>query len=96
VGSGHVEVVRLDRNRANESDHVALPSLAPTTIGELDAHQQLRRGYRRHGDVVLLGDHLVEGRAVPLGVDQDRRIDDQPLRGPVLTGKERVLKANGS
>src|SRR5581483_976031 len=49
-------------------------------IAELDAEQKLCDGDRSHRHVVLVSNHVVEGFAVPLDVDQDRRVDDQSFQ----------------
>jgi hypothetical protein len=74
------EVVVLDRDRGENGGDVAPAFTTTAGVGELDADQQFRCGDRRDRDVVLVLDELVELRAATLGVDDDRRVDDQSFQ----------------
>jgi len=78
--SGDVYVVRLIRYRRQNPRHVAFPRLSTRPISELYTEQKLGDGHGGHRHVVLVTHEIVEGRAVPLGVDQDRRVEDQSFQ----------------
>jgi hypothetical protein len=81
---GNVEVVGLNRdgveNRRDESLTLIPP---PPPLRQLNANFQLGHGNRRHRDIITIVDHLTQRIATALGVDQDRRIEDQSRQGSV-------------
>jgi hypothetical protein len=81
VRPGHLEVVRLERNRRHKITDVPLATRAATTIRQLDTDEQLGDGDGRHRHVVVISDHPIERDPMPLGVDQHRRVEDQSLQG---------------
>lgn len=81
MGLGHVEVIDLDRDRIENRRDEAFALLPPTPFRHLNTDPQLRNGDRRDCDIVAIGDRLVQRTPATLGVDQDRRIEDQPCQG---------------
>src|ERR1044071_2530811 len=80
---GDVEVVGLDRDGLETRGDKPLTLAPSASFCQLNADFQLRHGDRGDSDVIAVADHLVQRVAAPLGVDQDRRIEDQSRQGPV-------------
>lgn len=80
---GHVEVVRLNREGVQNCRYKALAFLAPAPFRELNANLQLRNGDRRYSDIITVVDHLSQRTTTALGVDQNRRVEDQSRQGSV-------------
>jgi len=54
------------------------PRCSGLSRSEQRTNSELGDGDRRDGDVVLIGDHLVEGVAGSVGVDEERRVEQEP------------------
>jgi len=80
---GNVEVVGLNRDGVENRRYEMLPLLPPASFRQLDADSQLRHGDRRDRDVIAVVNHFLQRVAAALGVDQDRRIEDQSRQGSV-------------
>lgn len=80
---GNVEVVGLNRDGVENRRHKALPLLPPAPFRELDTDSQLRHGDRRNRDVIAVVNYVLQRVAAALGIDQDRRIEDQSRQGSV-------------
>jgi hypothetical protein len=83
VRLGHIEVVGLNRDSVDDGRNEALALVPPPSFCQLNANRQLRHGDRRNGDIVSVADRLVERITPALGVDQNRRIEDQSRQGSV-------------
>ena len=82
VRPGDVDVVALDRDRAEHRIDECPPTASPTVIGERDSDFQLGHGDRGDGDVIPVGNQFLERlRAGALGVDQDGGVEDQSRQG---------------
>ena len=77
---GDIHVVRLGRYRRQHPRHVAFPRLPTRPTAELDTDQKLGDRHCSHRHVVLVADQFVQPLPVPLGVDQDRRVEDQSFQ----------------
>lgn len=73
---GHVEVVGLNRNGAENRLDETLPLLPPAPFRQLDANPQLGHGDRSDRDIIIVIDCIAQRIAPALGVNQDRRIED--------------------
>ena len=74
----HIEVVGLDRDRLQDRGKKPLPLCSPLAIGQLDSDRQLGDADRGDCHVVLISDQLLQRpRALALGIDQSRRVEDQ-------------------
>lgn len=80
VETSDLQVVYLDRDRREYVRHIPFAAAPAAAIGELDSDEELGCGDRRHRNVVVVCDHLVERRASALGLYEDRRIDDQSVQ----------------
>ena len=80
VYSRNLEVVRLHRNHGQHVRDERLPPLAPASIRELHADEQLGRRDRSDHGIVLVADQLVEGLTRALACDEHRRIENQSLQ----------------
>jgi hypothetical protein len=78
VGGGDVEVIGQDLERRRDVIHERLALSALLPVSQLDPNQQLGHGDRRDGDVVVVGNELVKVVARPLGVDQERGVEQEP------------------
>lgn len=85
VRFSNFELVRLDRNSVEDRSDEALTLVAPAPLRQLNANLQLRHGNRRDRDIITVVDRFAQRIAPALGVDQDRRIEDQSRQGS-LTG----------
>lgn len=79
--SSHLRVVGLARDRREHLRHILLARLASPPIREFDAQQQFRNRDRGHCHIVVVTNQLFERNAVPLCVDQNRRVKNQSLQG---------------
>ena len=77
------EVVDLDRGRTENRRDEALALLPPASLRELSTNFQLRHGDRRYSDIITIVDHLSQRTTTALGIDQDRRVEDQSRQGSV-------------
>lgn len=80
VGGSDLEVVAQDRDRG---DDIVDERLAPGTgspLGQHNADAEFGDGDRRDGHVVFVGDQLVELIASPLRVDEEGRVEKQPVQ----------------
>jgi hypothetical protein len=80
---GHVEVVGLDRDGIKNRCYEALALIPPAPLRQLNAHSQLRHGDRRDRDIITVVDGIAQRITPALGVDQDRRVEDQSRQGSV-------------
>jgi len=83
VGLGYREVIGLNRNRVEDRGDEALAPIPPTPFRQLNTNPQLCHGDGRDSDIVTVADHLVQYIAPALGVDQNRRVEDQSCQGSV-------------
>lgn len=47
---------------------------------------------RRDGDIVLIGDHIIKGVARPVGVDEERRVEQEPSQDRSSTSSNRRME----
>src|SRR6478672_1733965 len=80
---GNVEVVGLNRDGVENRSDEPLPFIPPAPFRQLNANLQLRHGDRSNRDIVTVVDHIGQGIAPALGINQDRRIEDQSRQGSV-------------
>lgn len=80
VCSSYLRVIGLAWDRREHLAHVCRSSLPPPPIRELETHEQLGDRYRGHCHIVVVAHQIVECGAVPLSVDQNRRVKDQSLQ----------------
>ena len=78
---GHVEVVWLDGHGVENRRHKVLALIPPTTSRQLNPDPQLGNRDCGDRDVIAVTDSLSQCNVAPLGVDQDRRIEDQSCQG---------------
>lgn len=79
-----VQVIRLDTDDIQHRVDEGSPRPPPGFVRQLDADLQLGDRERRDGHVVVIVDQGGECReAAPLGVNEDRRIEDQSRQGSV-------------
>ena len=80
VGGSDIEVVAQDRNSRDDVVHERLAPGAVPAFGQLNSDAQF--GHRDCGDgyIVFITDQLVEVVARPLRIDQERRIEEQPVQ----------------
>jgi hypothetical protein len=74
VGGGDIEVVAQNGHCDHDVVDERLPASTLSTLRQLDADAEFGHGDRRDGDVVLVGDQLVEVVARPLRANQERRV----------------------
>jgi hypothetical protein len=80
VHGGRRERVVLDRDARQDVADVGGSGLAPATGRQLDADEQFGGRDRGDGDVVLVRDQATEDLGIPLGRDEDGRVEDQPFQ----------------
>lgn len=83
VGLGYIKVIGLNRDGVENRGNEALALFPPTPFRQLNANSQLCHGERRNSDIVTVTDRLVQCIAPALGVDQNRRVEDQSCQGSV-------------
>lgn len=76
VRFGNVKVVGLDRDGVENGSDEPLTFIPPTSLRQPNANLQLRHGDRRHRDIISVVEHIGEGIASALGIDQGRRVKD--------------------
>jgi hypothetical protein len=99
VHTGDVEVVALHRHRSQDRLDESRPSIPSPPLGQLNPDGQLGRRDRGDRDVVVIADQRVEPiETEPVGVDQDRGVEDQPRQwsvdGPTLLRRARNSSAH--
>jgi hypothetical protein len=80
---GYAKVIGLDRNGIENCGDEALALGPPAPFCQLNADPQLCHRDHRNGDVVAVTDRIGQCVAAALGIDQDRRVEDQPCQGSV-------------
>lgn len=83
VGLGCIKVIGLNRDGVENRCDEALPLVPPAPFRQLNTNPQLCHGDRRYGDIVTVVDRFAQRVTPALGVDQDRRVQDQSRQGSV-------------
>lgn len=80
VGRGDVDVVAQDRNSGDDVVHERLAPGTVPALGQLNADAQFGHGDRRDGHFVVVGDQLIEVITGPFRIDQEGRVEEQPVQ----------------
>jgi len=81
VGGGDRFVVVDDGEDVDDVVDEGVPVGPVGVIGEVDPDQQLGDGNGGDRRVVIIGDHLVEGRSRPVSVDQEGGVEEESAQG---------------
>jgi hypothetical protein len=81
VSVGDPDVIRQGRDHFQNSVDEGLTRGAAPSLSQVHSDQELSHRHRRDGDVVVVGDDLVEVPTLSLGADQEGRIEQQQVQG---------------
>ncbi len=96
VSLGNCDVVGDHRDRCEDILDERLPRSGSPSRSEQRADPQLSDGDRCDRDIVLVSDHLVQGAAGTVGVDEKRRVEQQPRQDRTSTSTNRRREESSS
>jgi hypothetical protein len=83
VGLSNIELIGLNRDGVENRSNEPLARIPPAPFRQLNANLKLRHGDRRNRDIVTVVNHIGQGITPALGVNQDRRVENQSRQGSV-------------
>jgi hypothetical protein len=78
MGARDRRVVVEDRYVRRDVRDEPLSRAAMPAAAQLDTYEKLGDGNRGDGNVVVIVDEVIEGRPGPVGIDQERRVEQEP------------------